>query len=137
MEINGVRLDIHKACLRTPEKTQARQVSFFQGKRDASENHVEEMKKKIDSDTGQEMIKRLGLKKIYPLLKQVFRMGFFYSVVSRLTHIIGKLLLAAAPDREIRMILRVNRQQAEDQMTDYFRGLTNFSVIRSLSPIAM
>ena len=57
-EINGVRLDIHKACLRTPEKTQTRQVSFFQGKRDASENHVERMKKKIDSATGREMITR-------------------------------------------------------------------------------
>ena len=30
----------------------------MQGKRDASENHVERMKKKIDSDTGREMITR-------------------------------------------------------------------------------
>jgi len=44
--------------LRTPEKIQARQVSFLQGKRDASENHVERMKKKIDSDTGREVITR-------------------------------------------------------------------------------
>ncbi len=45
-------------CLRTPEKTPIRQVSFLQGKRDASENHVDRMKKKIDSDTGREMITR-------------------------------------------------------------------------------
>ena len=44
--------------MRTPEKIQARQVSFLQGKRDASENHVERMKKKIDSDTGREVITR-------------------------------------------------------------------------------
>jgi hypothetical protein len=44
--------------LRTPEKTQTRQVSFLQGKRDASENYVERMKNKIDSDTGREMITR-------------------------------------------------------------------------------
>jgi transposase-like protein len=56
--INGVRLDIHKACLRTPKKTQARQVSFFQVKCNASENHVDGMKNKIDSDTGREMITR-------------------------------------------------------------------------------
>jgi hypothetical protein len=57
-KINGVRLDIHKTCLRTPEKIQTRQVSFLQGKRDASENHVERMKMKIDSDAGREMITR-------------------------------------------------------------------------------
>jgi transposase len=45
-------------CLRTPEKTQIRQVSFLQGKRDVQENHVERMKKKIDSDVGREMITR-------------------------------------------------------------------------------
>lgn len=43
-KINGVKLDINKACLRTPEKTQTRQVSFLQGKRDAQENHVGLMK---------------------------------------------------------------------------------------------
>ena len=45
-------------CLRTPGKTQARQVAFLQGKRDAQENHIERMKQKIDSDTGREMITR-------------------------------------------------------------------------------
>ena len=45
-------------CLRTPEKTPTRQVTFLQGKRDASDNHIEMMKQKIDSDTGREMITR-------------------------------------------------------------------------------
>lgn len=45
-------------CLRTPGKTQTRQVSFLQGKRDEQENHVERMKVKIDTDTGREMITR-------------------------------------------------------------------------------
>jgi hypothetical protein len=47
-----------KDCLRTPEKTPTRQVAFLQGKRDEQENHVEQMKKKIDSDTGRLMITR-------------------------------------------------------------------------------
>ena len=45
-------------CLRTPEKTQTRQVSFLQGKRDEQEDHTDRMKQKIDSDTGREMITR-------------------------------------------------------------------------------
>jgi hypothetical protein len=45
-------------CLRTPEKTRTRQVTFLQGKRNAGENHVELMKQKIDSDKGREMITR-------------------------------------------------------------------------------
>ena len=45
-------------CLRTPEKTQTRQVSFLQGKRDEQENYTDRMKQKIDSDTGREMIAR-------------------------------------------------------------------------------
>jgi hypothetical protein len=45
-------------CLRTPEKTQTRQVAFLQGKRHAQENHIELMKAKIDSETGKEMITR-------------------------------------------------------------------------------
>lgn len=53
-----VPCDRRKACLRTPEKTQTRQVSFFQGKRDAKENHIDRMKVKIDSETGKEMITR-------------------------------------------------------------------------------
>jgi len=49
---------LRNECLRTPEKTETRQVSFLQGKRDEQENHVERMKKKIDSDTGRLMITR-------------------------------------------------------------------------------
>lgn len=45
-------------CLRTPEKTRIRQVSFFQGKRDPQENQMDQMKAKIDSDTGRKMITR-------------------------------------------------------------------------------
>jgi transposase len=47
-----------RECLRAPEKTQTRQVSFLQGKRDAQENHVGLMKVKIDSEAGREMITR-------------------------------------------------------------------------------
>jgi len=49
---------LRRECLRTPEKTQTRQVTFLQGKRDAEENHVAFMKVKIDSVTGKEMITR-------------------------------------------------------------------------------
>jgi transposase len=45
-------------CLRKPEKTQTRQVTFLHGKRDVQDNHVERMKQKIDSETGREMITR-------------------------------------------------------------------------------
>ena len=48
----------HQECLRTPDKTQTRQISFLQGKRDTRENHIELMKAKIDSDAGREMITR-------------------------------------------------------------------------------
>jgi hypothetical protein len=44
--------------LRTPDKTQTRQVSFLQGKRHTEENHLDRMKIKIDSDLGKEMITR-------------------------------------------------------------------------------
>lgn len=40
-------------CLRTPEKTQTRQVAFFQGKAMGTpESHTEQMKKRIDSPAG-------------------------------------------------------------------------------------
>ena len=39
-------------CLRTPEKTQVRQVSFFRGKVKAEESHTERMKRAIDSEEG-------------------------------------------------------------------------------------
>jgi hypothetical protein len=48
----------HTECLRTPEKTKVRQVAFFQGTRDTTENHLDLMKAKIDSDTGRKMITR-------------------------------------------------------------------------------
>ncbi|MEW5757526.1 MAG: IS1182 family transposase [Pseudomonadota bacterium] len=43
-------------CLRNPNKTQARQVAFFQGRRE--ESHTERMKRRIDSDAGRRMITR-------------------------------------------------------------------------------
>jgi len=40
-------------CLRTPEKTQVRQVAFFRGKADTTEeSHTDRMKRAIDSDEG-------------------------------------------------------------------------------------
>ncbi len=40
-------------CLRTPEKTKVRQVSFFRGKADTTEeSHSDRMKRAIDSDDG-------------------------------------------------------------------------------------
>ncbi len=44
-------------CLRKPDKTKTRQVSFLQGKRDGP-SYTDRMKLKIDSDTGREMITR-------------------------------------------------------------------------------
>jgi hypothetical protein len=63
MKFSGAQQDCvpcqrRKECLRTPEKTRTRQVSFFQGRRDVQENHAEWMKVKIDSDLGREMITR-------------------------------------------------------------------------------
>ena len=43
-------------CLRTPDTTPIRQVAFFLGKRDAIESAVEQMKARIDSETGKQMI---------------------------------------------------------------------------------
>jgi transposase len=40
-------------CLRTPAKTQTRQVSFFQGKADGSASFTDKMKARIDSPDGQ------------------------------------------------------------------------------------
>jgi len=63
MKFSGAKQDCvpckrRQECLRTPEKTPTRQVSFLQGKRDTQENYVGRMKVKIDSDTGREMITR-------------------------------------------------------------------------------
>ncbi len=43
-------------CLRTPDKTRARQVTFLQGKRDDTPSHTDKMKLKIDADLGKRMI---------------------------------------------------------------------------------
>ena len=63
MKFSGAKQDCvpcerRQECLRKPEKTQTRQVSFFQGKRDPTESHVDQMKVKIDSALGKEMITR-------------------------------------------------------------------------------
>jgi transposase len=63
MKFSGAKQDCvpcerRKECLRTPEKTPTRQVSFFHGKRDVQVNYVDTMKVKIDSATGREMITR-------------------------------------------------------------------------------
>ena len=63
MKFSGAKQDCvpcqrRNECLRTPEKTQTRQVSFFQGRRDPQDNHVDLMKLKIDSAVGKEMITR-------------------------------------------------------------------------------
>ena len=63
MKFSGAKQDCvpcarRHECLRTPEKTQTRQVSFFQGKRDVQESHIDRMKLKIDSARGKEMITR-------------------------------------------------------------------------------
>ena len=39
-------------CLRTPEKTKTRQVTFFQGRADGKESHTDKMRKRIDSPEG-------------------------------------------------------------------------------------
>ena len=44
-------------CLRTPHKTKTRQIAFFKGRR-VPNVHVEQMKTKIDSDLGRQMITR-------------------------------------------------------------------------------
>ena len=60
MKLSGAKQDCvpcerRQECLLKPEKTQTRQVSFFQGKRDPKESHVDQMKVKIDSALGKEM----------------------------------------------------------------------------------
>jgi len=40
-------------CLRTPEKSKVRQVTFFRGKEpDAEERHTDRMRRKLDSEEG-------------------------------------------------------------------------------------
>jgi hypothetical protein len=62
MKFSGAQQDCvpcarRNACLRTPHKTKTRQVAFFQGRR-VPALHVEQMKTKIDSDHGRQMITR-------------------------------------------------------------------------------
>jgi len=45
-------------CLRTPEKTATRQVTFILGRAPGFETHTDRMKVKIDSAKGKEMITR-------------------------------------------------------------------------------
>ena len=42
-------------CLRTPDKTQTRQVCFFRGKADLQESATDRMKRAIDSERGREL----------------------------------------------------------------------------------
>ncbi len=53
-----VPCELRNQCLRTPEKTQTRQVAFFLGKAEGHESHTDRMKVKIDSDAGRTMITR-------------------------------------------------------------------------------
>jgi transposase len=48
--------DLRTHCLRHPDKTATRQVTFFQGKADPENDPVEMMKRRIDSDRGRAMI---------------------------------------------------------------------------------
>ena len=52
-----VPCDRRHECLRKPDKTKTRQVTFFQGKR-SGPSETDKMKIKIDSDTGKSMITR-------------------------------------------------------------------------------
>lgn len=45
-------------CLRTPEKTKARQVMFFRGKADSTQSPSERMKQAIDSERGRQLYGR-------------------------------------------------------------------------------
>ncbi|WP_371116480.1 transposase [Nitrosomonas sp. Nm166] len=63
MKFRGAERDylpctLRAQCLCTPEETKTRQVAFFQGKRDGYETHTDRMKRKIDSDRGQQIITR-------------------------------------------------------------------------------
>lgn len=49
---------LRERCLRTPEKTQTRQVAFFLGRAPGHETCTDRMKAKIDSERGREMITR-------------------------------------------------------------------------------
>ena len=62
MKFSGAQQDCvpcerRQECLRTPDKTKARQVAFLQGKRDGP-SETDKMKIIIDSDAGRHMITR-------------------------------------------------------------------------------
>jgi transposase len=61
MKFQGAKQDcqpcpLRDQCLRNPEKTISRQVSFFLGRRDGGENRIAQMKTRIDSPTGRRRI---------------------------------------------------------------------------------
>jgi transposase len=63
MKFQGAKQDcgacaLRAQCLRKPDKTPTRQVAYFFGKVDGQVSHCEQMKHRIDSDTGKRMITR-------------------------------------------------------------------------------
>lgn len=61
MKFQGAKQDcqpcaLRGQCLRTPEKTITRQVAFFLGRRNGSENRITQMKTRIDSQAGRRRI---------------------------------------------------------------------------------
>ena len=61
MKFQGAKQDcqpcsLRGQCLRTPEKTITRQVSFFLGRRDSGKNWIAQMKTRIDSPAGRQRI---------------------------------------------------------------------------------
>ncbi len=61
MKFQGAKQDclpceLRTRCLRTPQKTQTRQVAFFLGKALGRESHTDRMKQKIDGAAGKRMI---------------------------------------------------------------------------------
>jgi len=50
--------ELRDKCLRTPNKTQARQVMFFRGKVDSTPNASDRMKQAIDSARGRQLYGR-------------------------------------------------------------------------------
>ena len=63
MKFQGAKQDcapcpLRPQCVKNPEKTKTRQVSFFLGKAPGHESHTDRMKTKIDSPQGRAMITR-------------------------------------------------------------------------------
>jgi hypothetical protein len=53
-----VLCELRDQCLRTPDKTKTRQVSFFRGKADPQEGATDRMKRAIDSELGRKLYGR-------------------------------------------------------------------------------